>query len=238
MKCHNSERHYEKLPFSFHPVFIISYQINALFRSFRTHCSNFPAQIVVDHGGYFGCAANILLCGKSTSIRSMNTPKTAEDCRPCNPFNFRLLTGIKYTKITVWSSIGTRVLKRFLPIGYTTVCCSHVECEHQLAPRTVIYCSSRHVQSGWGLDDKNVSACHQLCFRASNLISATSGNFRLSLSSVFKLEGRQQSAHPIPLFSHGPSSYYNIHWIMEGKGRWCWYYQRTKGNEDLRGEWR
>ena len=37
------------------------------------------------------------------------------------------------------------VLKRFLPIRYTTVCCSHVEREHQFAPRTTINCSCRHV---------------------------------------------------------------------------------------------
>ena len=37
------------------------------------------------------------------------------------------------------------VLKRFLPIRYTAVCCSHVESEHQFAPRTAINCFCRHV---------------------------------------------------------------------------------------------
>ena len=60
----------ERLPFSFCPVLIFSYLTDALFHSFRTHCSNLPVPIVVDHGGYFGGAANMLMCGKSTPIRS------------------------------------------------------------------------------------------------------------------------------------------------------------------------
>jgi hypothetical protein len=58
------------LPFRFHPVLIFSYQIDALIHSFRTHCFNLPAQIVVDHGRYFGGTTDILLCGKSTPMRS------------------------------------------------------------------------------------------------------------------------------------------------------------------------
>ena len=50
-------------------------------------------------------------------------------------------------------------MKRFLPIGYTTVCCSYVEREHQLGPKTMIYCSCRHVREvkrEWEtLHDKN-----------------------------------------------------------------------------------
>jgi hypothetical protein len=63
-----------KLPFSFHPVLVFSYLTDALFHSFRTHCSNLPTLIVVDHGGYFGSASDKLMCGKSTpqAIRSTN----------------------------------------------------------------------------------------------------------------------------------------------------------------------
>ena len=59
-----------RLPFSFYPVLIFSYFRDALFHSFRTHCSDLPALIVVDHGGYFGGAADMLMCRKSTPIRS------------------------------------------------------------------------------------------------------------------------------------------------------------------------
>ena len=59
-----------KLPFSFHPVLIFSYLRDALFHSFRTHCSNLPAQVVVDHSGYFGGTADMLMCGKSKHITS------------------------------------------------------------------------------------------------------------------------------------------------------------------------
>ena len=59
-----------RLPFSFHPVLIFSDLIDALFHSFRTHCSNLPAQIIVDQGRYFGGATDLLMCGKSTLIRS------------------------------------------------------------------------------------------------------------------------------------------------------------------------
>ena len=90
-----------RLPFSFHPVLIFSYQKVALFHSFGTHCFYLPAQIVVDHGGYFGGSTDILLCGKSTPIRSTTDDNTEVDCRPCNPFDFGHLTGIKYTMITV-----------------------------------------------------------------------------------------------------------------------------------------
>ena len=59
-----------RLPFSFHPVPIFSFLVDALFYSFRAHCSNLPSLIVAYHGGYFGCAADMLMCGKSTPIRS------------------------------------------------------------------------------------------------------------------------------------------------------------------------
>ena len=59
-----------RLPFSFHPVFIFSCLIDALFHCFRTHSSNLPATIVVDHSGYFGCTTDMLMCGKSTPVRS------------------------------------------------------------------------------------------------------------------------------------------------------------------------
>ena len=55
----------EVLPFNFHPVLIFSYLIDALNHSFRTHCSNFPAPIVVDHGGYLGGATDMLMCRES-----------------------------------------------------------------------------------------------------------------------------------------------------------------------------
>ena len=69
-----------RLPFSFHPVLIISYQIDALSYSFRTHCFNLPALIVVDHGRYFGGTTDMLLCGKSTPIRSTTDDYTEVDC--------------------------------------------------------------------------------------------------------------------------------------------------------------
>ena len=64
-----------RLPFSFDPVLIFSNLTDALFHSFRTHSSNLPAPIVVDYGGYFGGATDILTCGESTPIRS-----TTDDC--------------------------------------------------------------------------------------------------------------------------------------------------------------
>ena len=42
------------------------------------------------------------------------------------------------------------ILKGILPIGYTTVCCSYIECEHQFALRTAINCSCWHVREGRG----------------------------------------------------------------------------------------
>ena len=69
-----------RLPFSFHPLFIFSIPTNVLFNSFRTHCSNLPTQIVVDHCGYFGGAADMLMCGKSTSIKSTADDYTEVDC--------------------------------------------------------------------------------------------------------------------------------------------------------------
>ena len=134
-----------RLPFSLNPVLIFRYLTDALFHRFRTHSSDLPAPIVVDHGGYFGGASDMLICGESMHIR-LSTYWSRLLNWPCNAFDFGHLTGIEYTMIMVWSFIGTRVLKRFLPIGYTTVCCSHVECEHQFAPRTVIYCSCRHAR--------------------------------------------------------------------------------------------
>ena len=59
-----------RLPFSFYPHLIFNYLTDALSCSFRTHCFNLPAPIVVDHGGYFGGASRGLMCGKSTHIRS------------------------------------------------------------------------------------------------------------------------------------------------------------------------
>ena len=44
-----------------------------------------------------------------------------------------------------------KVLSRFLPIGYTTICCSHVKREDQFAPRTAINCSSGHVRETKGV---------------------------------------------------------------------------------------
>ena len=58
-----------RLPFSFHPVLIFSLLTDALFHSFRTDCSNFPALIIVNYGGYFGGATDMFMCGKSTSVR-------------------------------------------------------------------------------------------------------------------------------------------------------------------------
>ena len=55
-----------RLPFSFHPHLIFSYLRDALSHSFRTHCSNLPAPVVVDNGGYFRGATDMLMCGKST----------------------------------------------------------------------------------------------------------------------------------------------------------------------------
>jgi hypothetical protein len=70
-----------RLPFSFHPVLIFSNLTDTLFHSFRTHCSNLPAQIVVDHCGYFGGASDMLVCGKSTPIRLTTSDYTEkEDC--------------------------------------------------------------------------------------------------------------------------------------------------------------
>ena len=52
---------------------------------------------------------------------------------------------------TVWSSIERKALKKILPIGYTTVCRSHVEREHQFTSRTAINCSCRHDREAqWG----------------------------------------------------------------------------------------
>ena len=69
-----------RLPFGFHPVLIFSNLTDTLFRSFRTHRSNFPAEIVIDHGGYFGGSTDMLLRGKSTSIRSTADEYTEVDC--------------------------------------------------------------------------------------------------------------------------------------------------------------
>ena len=59
-----------RLPFGFHPVLILSYFTDAFSHSFRTHCSNLPAPIVVDYSRYFGGTTDMLMCGKSTPIRS------------------------------------------------------------------------------------------------------------------------------------------------------------------------
>ena len=68
-----------RLPFSFHPVLIFSYLMDALSHSFRTYCSNFPTPIVVDQGGYFGgasCATDMLISWKSTSMKSTTVDLT------------------------------------------------------------------------------------------------------------------------------------------------------------------
>ena len=54
------------LPFGFHPVFFFNNLTDALFHSFRPHCSNLPSPVVVDHGWYFGGTADEFICGKST----------------------------------------------------------------------------------------------------------------------------------------------------------------------------
>ena len=91
-----------RLPFSFHPVFIFSLHKDALFHSLRTHCSNLPGPIVVDHGGYFGGATDMLMCGKSTTVRSTTRLlSTAKHFRPCNWFGFGHLPWIEYTMIKV-----------------------------------------------------------------------------------------------------------------------------------------
>jgi hypothetical protein len=84
MKIYNLDISMGRLPLSFHPVLIFSYLIDALFRSFRTHCSDLPAPIVVDHGGYFGSAIDMLICGISTPIRSTEVDllKTADLVTP------------------------------------------------------------------------------------------------------------------------------------------------------------
>ena len=51
------------------------------------------------------------------------------------------------------TSIEHEDLKRFLPIGYTTVCRSHVERKDQFALRTVINLSGRHVRDKEFLSD-------------------------------------------------------------------------------------
>jgi hypothetical protein len=61
------------LPFRFHPFLIFGYHKIALFHSFRAHCSNLPAPIIVDHGGNFWGAIDMLLCGKSTPILRSTT---------------------------------------------------------------------------------------------------------------------------------------------------------------------
>ena len=142
------------LPFRSHPVLIFSYQINAVFHSFRTHCSNLPATIVVDHGGYFGGTTDILLCGKSTDIRST----TDEYCwRLESDLVTPLISGNWPGSSTLWFpsqyshllEYEVQGLRRFIPIGYTTVSCSQIECEHQLAARTMINLSCRHVWEEW-----------------------------------------------------------------------------------------
>ena len=58
---------------------------------------------------------------------------------PCNPFDFGHLTGIEYTTIKVWSSIGARSLEEILT--FRKYHCMlfpgrmRARCEHQLAPR-------------------------------------------------------------------------------------------------------
>ena len=71
-----------KLPFSFHPVLIFSNFKDTLPRSFRSNSSNFAVTIVVDHGGYFGGARDMLMCGKSTPTTSTTDEYNlnAEDC--------------------------------------------------------------------------------------------------------------------------------------------------------------
>ena len=152
------------LPFSFHPLLIFSYLTDAFFHSFRTHCPNLSAQIVVDHGGYFGGATDLLICGKSTAIRDTSIIELEVELLKTADLITPLISGTWPGSSTLWLPYGYLleygVSKRFLPIGYTTIRCSHVEREHQFASRTVINCSCRHVseaKGGWEtLDD-----CHQ-----------------------------------------------------------------------------
>ena len=140
--------------FSFHPLLIFSHITDALSHSFRTHCSNLPTPIVVDHGGNFGGASRALMCGKSTHIRStwstddytkVELLKTVDLVAP-------LIWGTWPGSSTLWLQyveyghlFEHEILKRFSPIGYSTVCCSYVEREDQFAPRSAINCSCRHV---------------------------------------------------------------------------------------------
>ena len=63
-----------------------------------------------------------------------------------------LISGTWPGSSTLWLQsnhlLEQEVLKWFLPIRYTTICCSHVECEHQLAPRTAINRHVREVKRG------------------------------------------------------------------------------------------
>ena len=136
------------LPFSFHPAFIVSYQIDALFNSFRTHGSNPPVQIVVDHGGYFEGTTDMLLRGISKPItwRSVTVDSTevaAEDL--VTPLISGTRPGSSTLLLDCDHLLEHEDLKRFLPIGYTTVCCSQVERQYQFASRTAINGSCRHV---------------------------------------------------------------------------------------------
>ena len=69
-----------RLPFSFRPFLIFGNFTDVLFYSLRTHCSNLPAQIVVDHRGNFGGAADMLMCWKSTPIRLTTDDYAEVDC--------------------------------------------------------------------------------------------------------------------------------------------------------------
>ena len=66
------------------PSFIVSAP------SFRTHSSNLPAPIVVDHGGNFGGASDIhVLKNLHSYINNWWLySRRLEDCWPCNPFDF------------------------------------------------------------------------------------------------------------------------------------------------------
>ena len=138
-----------RLPFSFQPLLIFSHLINAFFHSFRTHCSNLPTPIVVDHGGYFGGATNMLICWKSTPVKSTDDYYSEVELLNTAHLVTPLISGTWPGSSTLWLRYGhllEREEERILPIGYTTECCPQVECEHQLAPRTLIDCSCRHVR--------------------------------------------------------------------------------------------
>ena len=132
----------ERLPFSFHPLLIFSYLTDALLHSLCAHSSNLPALIVVD------CRPRWVFWRRQwyAHVREIYThninrwlyrSRTADLVTP-------LISGTWPGSSKLWLQHGhllahdSEVFKRFLPIGYTTVSWSHIECEHQFASRTAI----------------------------------------------------------------------------------------------------